>query len=146
MAPATALAAMQTNGWGPRLGFSVNPDQFVIGGQFLAGEIAPNIDLVPNLELGFGDHATVIQGNLDLHYRFQLAHSPWTPYAGAGMGVAWFDFSDNGNDSSDTNFGGQFIGGASVPTKSGNKFFAEMRLGLGDVPDWKFLVGWNFMK
>lgn len=143
LAPATAGAAMNTNGWGPRVGFSINPDQFVFGGQFIAGDVAPNIDLVPNVELGFGDNTTTIQLNLDLRYRFQLAHSPWTPYAGLGLGVAWFDFS---NDGSETNVGGTIIGGARVPTKAGNQFFAEMRLGLGDVADWKFLVGWNFMK
>jgi len=79
-------------------------------------------------------------------FRFRISNSPWSPYAGAGLGVAFMDVNVDppGNDQSDTNFGGNLIFGAQVPTQTGSRFFAEMRFGLGDVPDWKLLAGWNF--
>ncbi len=144
--PAAAWAAVQPNGWGPRVGFSADPDQLVLGGQLEMGEIAPEIDFTPNLELGFGDDATVIAANLDLHYRFQISRSQWSPYVGAGLGIAFIEVNLDPpfRDKSDTNVGGNLLLGAQVPTQAGSRFFAEMKFGLGDVPDWKLLVGWNF--
>jgi len=40
--------------------------------------------------------------------------------------------------------GGGLVIGAGVPTKSGNRFFTELKLGLGDVPSLKMVAGWNF--
>jgi len=34
--------------------------------------------------------------------------------------------------------------GADVPTKSGNRFFVEGKIGLGDSPDFKAIAGWHF--
>ena len=34
--------------------------------------------------------------------------------------------------------------GAGIPTQAGNRFFGEMKFGLGDIPTLKLLVGWNF--
>ncbi len=47
-------------------------------------------------------------------------------------------------DHSTTEVGGNFIFGAGVPTRSGNQFFGEMKLGAGNIPSFKMLVGWNF--
>jgi hypothetical protein len=140
--PAAAMAQgpLET-GIGPRVGFSANPDQIVIGGQAIIGEIAPNLTFDPNLELGFGDHATVVAANFDLHYHFDVAHQNWRPYAGFGMGINFIDF-DHGD--SNTEVGGDVIVGAGTPTRAGNRFFGELKLGLGDIPDFKLIVGWNF--
>ena len=40
---------------------------------------------------------------------------------------------------SDTEFGGSILGGIQV----NEKFYFETKLGLGDVPDWKFVLGWG---
>jgi hypothetical protein len=145
LAPGVAHA-VQANGAGPRVGFSSNPDQLVLGGQVELGEIAPDIDFTPNAELGFGDHATVIALNFDLHYRFRISGSPWSPYAGAGLGVNFIqvDLPAPFEDDSNTEVGGNVIVGAQVPTQAGSRFFTELKLGLGDIPDFKLLVGWNF--
>jgi hypothetical protein len=147
--PLTAYAGTATfSSWGPRVGFSSNPDQIVFGGQMTISEIAPNLSFDPNLELGFGDNATVVAFNLDMHYNFEVSGANWRPYAGAGIGINFVqvDTGPFGADASDTFVGGNLIVGASVPTQSGSKFFGELKLGLGDVPDLKLMVGWNFAR
>jgi hypothetical protein len=47
-------------------------------------------------------------------------------------------------DNSDTRAGGHIIAGAQVLTKSKSVFFAEIKLGLGDSPDFKAMAGWSF--
>ena len=142
--PAVAGAASSTT-IGPHLGFSVSPDQVVLGGQIQFREIAPQIDLLPSIDLGLGDDVTLITLNGDFHYRFKV-NSKWTPYAGAGIAlhfVSW-DNPGPGTDNSDTQGGGTIIGGAEVPTKSGGHFFVEGKIGIGDGPDLTVLAGWHF--
>ena len=143
---ATAAGAEATvGGIGPRVGFSTSPDQIVFGGQAIIGEIAPQITFDPNLEFGFGDHQTVIAANFDMHYHFDIEGTAWRPYAGAGIGLNFIEF-DNGpfNNDSNTEVGGNLIMGAGIPTQAGNRFFGELKFGLGDIPTLKLLVGWNF--
>jgi hypothetical protein len=122
---------------GFRAGFSVNPDDFIAGVHFRTDALTEDLYFVPSLEVGFGD-ATMFAFNADLHYVFETS-SKLHPYAGGGMTVNWFD--EDG--SSDTEVGGSFLGGVILgETKMGPMFF-EAKLGLGDVPDAKFLVGWN---
>jgi hypothetical protein len=132
--------------WGPRFGVSVDPDQLVIGGQYSTGQIAPSISFVPNLELGFGDHQTDVAINLDGHYHFKLNDSDWAPYLGFGVCIDFvsFDRPAPAEDDSETNAGGQLILGSNVPLREGSKFFAELKLGLGDIPSLKVMAGWNF--
>ncbi len=146
LVPATALAAeVVTTGIGPRVGFSSGPDQVVFGGHVVIGEVAPDITFDPSFEVGLGDNLTVLAFNFDLHYHFDT-NTRWRPYAGAGatISVVSYDSDTYGNRDSNTDAGGSLILGAGVPTASGNRFFSELKLGLGDVPDLKFMVGWNF--
>lgn len=131
---------------GPRVGLSLDPDQFVFGGQLTVGEIAPDLTFDPNLELGFGDNQQVIALNLDLHYRFAVTGTRWSPYAGGGLGLNFIEQDRDAPflDQSSTELGGNLIVGAEAPTRAGNRFFGEMKLGLGDIPSLKLLVGWNF--
>lgn len=143
---ATPADSAMVSGAGPRIGFSLDPDQLVLGGQFLIGEVAPSITFDPNLELGFGDNMTVIGTSFDLHYHFGLTNSEWRPYLGAGVGIHFFDVnrSPPASDNTFTEVGGNVIIGAGVPTRSGSRFFTEMKLGIGDIPSLKLLAGWNF--
>jgi opacity protein-like surface antigen len=142
--PAAAAAASFT-AFGPQLGFSSGPNQFVFGGHLQWGDIAPQLDFVPGIDLGFGDHKTVVSVNGDFHYRLDTK-SQWQPYLGGGVGIHFFSF-DNvapGVDKTDTRAGGHFIAGADVETKSHSRFFAELKLGFADSPDFKAMVGWSF--
>ena len=114
-------------------GASIDPDDFLFGLRFKSHPIEEAIFIVPSVEVGFGD-VTMVAGNLDLHYYFPTDHK-LAPYIGGGLTLNWFDF-DGG---SDTEFGGSILGGISLTPK----FFFEAKLGLGDVPDAKLVVGWN---
>jgi hypothetical protein len=136
---------------GPRVGFSVDPDQAVVGGHLSAG-FAPDWTFNPSLEVGFGDHATVTALNFDAEYHFRIQNSNWAPYVGGGLGVNFvsyhfdqpYPFSDI--DVNDTVTGLNFIVGTTIPTASGQHLFTELRLGAGDsaMPELKGMFGWNF--
>ena len=144
MLPVAARAATIDTA-GPRFGFSVDPDQLVLGGQMSIGEVAPHLSFDPNLDLGFGDHETVIALGFDFHYHFLLRNSDWVPYVGAGVGIHFVDVNEPAPfDETDTQVGGSIIAGAMVPTRSNNHFFGELKLGIGDAPSLKLLAGWNF--
>jgi hypothetical protein len=123
---------------GVRTGLALDPDDFVIGLHFKTGPLAKSLHFVPSVEAGFGD-VTMIAGNGDLHYIFGTS-SKLHPYAGGGLTLNWFD-SDRGD--SDLEFGGSLLGGMSLGQTSLGAMFLEAKIGLGDVPDWKFVVGWN---
>lgn len=150
--PAAALAQGSDRGtgpvataWGPRFGFASSPDQFLVGAQLDLGNLAPDLTLTPNLEIGLGDHATTLSLSGDLHYHFRVKNSPWRPYVGGGITFTHVSYDlPPGFDDSDTFVGASLLAGAIVPTQSGSRFFSEIKLGLGDVQDFKLLVGWNF--
>ena len=126
-----APAAPALAGVGLHFGLTVNPDDFLLGVHFQSRPVGERLTLVPSAEVSFGD-ATMVAGNLDLHYAFKTS-SDLAPYAGGGITLNWFD-NDSG---SETDFGGSILGGIMLTPK----FFLEGKVGLGDVPDWKFYVG-----
>jgi opacity protein-like surface antigen len=130
---------------GPRVGFSSGPDQFVFGGQWMASEVADHLTFDPAVEIGVGDNRTLLGLDFDLHYHFETS-SPWRPYAGAGatLQVVNYDQDHFDHRDSDTQAGGALIMGADTATRAGNRFFGELKLGLGDAPDLKLMVGWYF--
>ena len=134
-----ALPAYADSTIGFRGGMAIDPDEFVIGIHFRTDPISEqNLFIVPSIEVGFGD-ATMIALNGDLHYLFDL-DSKVDPYIGGGITVNWFD-TDNGN--SDTEVGGSVLGGLMLGKTDLGQMFFEFKIGLGDVPDAKILVGWN---
>ena len=120
-------------GVGLHAGLSLDPDDFLIGIHFKSKSIDEGLTLVPSIEAGFGD-LTWVGGNLDLHYQFKT-ESDLAPYIGGGITLNWFDTEGD----SETDFGGSILGGISLSPK----FFLEGKVGLGDVPDWKFYVGYR---
>jgi len=140
------------HGIGPRVGFTINPDQVHLGGHIDLGDIAGNLMMQPNLEIGFGDHVTTIAPSFELDYRFRTDWGAWTPYLGGGIGPVFYSwksdhpYKHDWSSSSWTGLGGylQFgIGKGSSASSSGH-FFLEGKLGLADAPDGKVTVGWTF--
>ena len=131
-------------GAGPRLGLTVNPDQIHVGGQLDFGDLTPGLMIIPNLELGFGDHTTTVAPSFELDYRFRHNWSAWSPYLGGGFGPIFYSFE--GGAGSDTRFGVYVEGGFSrqLTGKNLGRFFVEGKLGLGDAPDFKVTAGWMF--
>ena len=153
--PAAAFAQSSTpssggpvaTAWGPRVGFGINPDQLMGGAQLELGGIAPDVTIIPNVEIGLGDHVTTLNLSGDVHYHFRVQSSAWRPYVGAGLTFIHASIDTPPGfvgDASSTDLGATLIGGAIVPTRSGSRFFTELHLGLGDVHDFKIMAGWNF--
>ncbi len=147
IAPATARAAGAFQAVGPQIGFSTDPSQLVFGGHMSFGNVAPDLDFVPSVDLGVGDNVTVFSINGDFHYRFKLEGARWQPYAGAGVALHTASVSGGGTGfggGSETVGGGNLIVGADVPTERGSRFYVEGRFALGDGPTFKALAGWSF--
>lgn len=140
----SAASAGAFSTFGPRIGFSTDPDQVVFGGQLGIYDVAPSLDFMPSGEVGIGDNATTVALNGDFHYRLPLEGARWEPYLGGGVTLLFVNFDNGFGDSSDTFAGGSLLFGASVPTRNGSRFFSELKVGLGDVPDLKIVAGWNF--
>lgn len=147
LAPSAALS-MGFLGWGPRMGLTGDPDQVHMGVHFDFGEVADNVRFQPNLEVGIGEQVTVVTMNYEAAYRFEPARASWSPYLGGGLGVnhrSWDRAGDRPFDEwSDTDLGMNFLMGIEKGTRSGNRFFTELKLGLVEPPDFKFTVGWTF--
>jgi hypothetical protein len=138
----TAAASSSSHaGFGPRIGISSSPDQLIVGGQLVFPDFAPQLSAVPSVELGFLDNETTVAINGDFLYHFVVKSSTWKPYAGAGAALV---VSQPENGDSSTDAGMNLILGADVPTRTGNKFFGEFRIGVGDISSLKIIVGWNF--
>ena len=130
-------------GFGPRLGMTVNPDQFHFGVHFDFGDISNRLMMQPNLEIGIGDNLTVFAPTFELDYRFRPDWGAWTPYLGGGIGPIFYSH-ENGGSNSEVAVYMQFgIGKGSALSKSGH-FFLEGKLGLADAPDFKATAGWTF--
>lgn len=131
------------HGIGPRVGFTINPDQIHIGGHVDFGDLANNLMIMPNIEVGFGDDLTTVAPTFELDYRFRSGWGAWTPYLGGGIGPVFYSHK-NGGSSSDLGLYMQFgIGKGSSNSETGH-FFVEGKLGLADAPDFKATIGWTF--
>lgn len=160
--PVTAMAAarMETHGrpegWGLRAGFSSAPDQFVLGLHYDAGEPARRLRFMPNIDLGAGDHRTVVTINSDLVYSFPL-EVPGAIYVGGACGVAWTNWNSSwfeaGGTShpvrtrhTKTNLGVAGIFGYRSRW-SGRTVFLDAKIRISDdYPGVKLMVGTNFGK
>ena len=133
------------HGIGPRVGLTVNPDQFHVGLHLDLGDLTNNLMMQPNLEIGFGDNVTTVAPSFEVDYRFRSDWGVWTPYLGGGAGPVFYS-TKHGNSSSKLGLYLQFgIGKGSSGSQSGH-FFVEGKLGLADAPDFKATVGWTFGK
>jgi opacity protein-like surface antigen len=141
----TADGDIGFRGWGPRLGLTFNPDQFHVGAHMDFGNFARHVRFQPNLEIGFGDHFTLITANADAAYRFSDRWDVWTPYLGGGIGLVSARASDDGLSDTSNNLGVSILGGIDRGLSSGDRFFLEAKLGLTDhTPDLMLTAGWTF--
>jgi hypothetical protein len=127
--------------WGPRAGFSLDPDQFVIGAHLQATEPSRGLSIQPNFDLGFGDDVTTLLINGDVVYTFpELESLDWGWYAGGGISWAtyWFDGNSNGE------IGLSILGGVSRILTNDNRLTLELRYGIDDIPEFMVTLGYWF--
>ena len=126
------------NGYGARLGFGTGPDQFVAGAQALLGEKLRFFRLAPSIDLGWGDNVTTYMFNADLHFNMPLPNTRSNLYFGGGASLVAWDVSGTGDD---TEVGGTILAGARLGTNGRTNYNVEARFGLGDIPDFRLLLG-----
>lgn len=146
--PPTALAADGSGirGWGPRVGLASDPDQLVLGLHLDAGRLATRVRFQPDVEVGIGDDFVILGISAPVHYRFPVK-GDIAPYAGGGVTVGYIDFdAPDGyrGDDDDVDFAIDLIGGLEWTLRSGNLFFVEFDLLVGDLQDFELLAGWTF--
>jgi len=140
-AMAQGTAKIEYRGWGARVGASSQPDQIYGGAHWDLGEFARNVRFRPNIEIGFGDHVTVLQTNAEVHYVFSKVQG-WKPYVGGSVG---FIYADPDGADSETDFSAMGVGGVETKLKSATSFFIEAKVGLSNNdPDFKAGVGWTW--
>ena len=129
-------------GFGPRVGFSTGPDQFVAG-LGLVRPLGQRIEIAPSLDFGFGADAFTAALNGDVRVNVAL-ESKLKPYV--GFGVTWFTVNPDA-DGVDTydEVGGSLQGGIWINRGHWPEFNIEARVGLGDVPDFKAMLGFSIL-
>ena len=125
------------SGFGLRAGFGLQPDQFVVGGQFAIQQRAGVFKIQPSVDLGFGDDLTTIMFNADFLGRLQLEGSNFSFYGGPGLGVLYAD--PKGTDGK-WYAGLNLVLGASLPILKRQVGSFEARFGIGDIPDFRLLA------
>ncbi len=128
-------------GYGGRIGASIDPDQFTIGGYAKLGRVTKMLKFRPSVDLGFGDHVTSVLGNADVQVDFVDVNGPYKPFAGAGLGIAYYNIDGGGDDSE---VGLNFYGGIEKSFGTYNHGYAEIRIGVDDMPDLKFTLGYGW--
>jgi hypothetical protein len=129
-------------GIGGRAGFSVDTDQFVVGGHIDLGDIANQLQFQPTVEAGFGSDITIVTTMAEFNYHFR-SPDEWeypTLYVGAALGPVFIS-TDAG---SDTEVGLTVQTGIRKQIADGDySWLGEVRYGVSDTPDWKFMVGFT---
>lgn len=144
VAGAAEASALTYEGWGVRGGLSSDPDQFVLGMHLELGEMAENLYLVPNCDIGLGDDVTVFTLNPDIVYRQPLSGAGEF-YFGGTLSLVYVnvDTGDTKVDNDDTELGIAGIVGYRLPAE--NPFFFDLKVGIiDDYPDLKVMAGYTF--
>jgi hypothetical protein len=138
----TAAPASAQTGVGVRAGVSGNPDQFFMGAHVDTPPIIERLTFRPNVEIGFGDNATLVALNVEFAYWLPIENSPWQLYFGGGPAANLYKF-DVGSDSDTEMRGGLNI---LVGVQHARGLFTELKVGAIDSPDIKFAVGYVFRR
>jgi hypothetical protein len=125
------------SGFGLRVGFGLDPDQFVIGGQFAIVQPNSIVRIVPSVDVGLGNSITTILFNADVLFRLVLEGTQVGFYGGAAGTAAYIDAS--GVDGT-WELGIPLIVGVGLPVLKRNATSIEGRFGIiGDIPDFRLL-------
>jgi hypothetical protein len=142
LALAAAGSAAATTPVGVRAGITDwnQTNQVHLGLDFRLGEVLPNVEFTPNIELGMGDDTTILSINGDLAYQFtELVTSPWGLYGGGALSLHYLDFSNH----TDTDLGLNGLLGVTKVFTNGHLGLVEIRLGILDSPDFKLTFGYS---
>jgi hypothetical protein len=137
----SALTASAQSQVGFRAGVSGDPTQFYFGGHVETPPLADHLSFRPNVEVGLGDHTTLVAFNIELVYRIPLRNNPWTIYVGGGPAANWYSYSSDNPHHSGSEFGGGLNVLVGLEHQGG--LFTELKVGAIDSPSIKFAVGYS---
>lgn len=136
---AAADAALRS-GWGPRIGFTSNPDQLHLGAHTVFRDVANPLLFQASMEFGVGDDRTLAAFQADVAYPFSTMWGRWSPFAGGGLGL--FVEGDDGRRG--TEVGTNLLTGLERSLSNGDRLLLEGRIGLFGSPDFKLTFGYTF--
>lgn len=129
---------------GPRVGYTHwnGINQMHFGGHAKLGELFPNVELTPSLEMGFSSGYTIVTLNGDLAYKFtELTSTPYELYGGGSLSL---NYLDHDLLAGNMDLGLSALLGATRKLSSGDEVLGEIRLGILDSPGFKLTFGYTF--
>ena len=129
--------------FGVRAGYTSweGTNQFHFGAHVYLGELWPNFEFTPGVEVGLGDGATVMTLNGDLTYLFtEFVSFPWGLYGGGSLSFNLVDAKVGG---SETDLGLSGLVGTRYTFANDHKGMAEVRFGIMDSPSFKLTFGYT---
>ena len=146
--PAAHPAAAQTRadstpfGFGPRVGVSLNPHQFTVGGQAHFDHILPGARLVmPVVEVGLGDNQTILGLGGQLTAPVFQPFDGWQTQIGGELTLQRV-FPDRGP--ADSMLGLMGVVNLERLLDNGDRFGLELKFEIIDTPGVKVLTTWTF--
>jgi hypothetical protein len=139
--------------WGVQGGFSSRPAQFVAGVHTRLKDPAQNVRLVPNADVGLGDHWAYLTLDVDLTYALSFRGAGRLYFGGAAGILYWRTDRDEWYSESQrrifqvngygTDLGAAGVMGWEIPAGR-NSAFAETRLGItNQYPDVRIMAGYS---
>ena len=121
-------------------GASIDPEQGYVGVFYQTPDIGGRFRLRTGLDGGFGQGLRLGTVNIDFAYFIPLGNGPWKFLTGGGPTIVLTRFADDVYDT-----GTEISAGASwiLGFAHDNGFFAEFRIGGGNVPSLKMGAGWT---
>ena len=138
---AQPAAAQSLEEYGVRAGVSVDPDQFYFGGHVQTEPLIDRLHFRPNVEIGVGDHTTLIGFNVEFAYFFPT-RSPWQLYAGGGPALNVINVDLDPDDDTRSEAGLNVL----VGVQHAKGLFFEFKVGAFDSPEFKFGVGYSWKR
>ena len=124
--PSSSLA--RSKAVGPYLGYGES--DWFLGARAELGTVFGSAVFVPGIDFTLGDGSFVALKAEFRWYRFPLPDTGIRVYGVAGPTIV---------TSGDTEFGLTLAAGINIPMKKKNRYNAEVRFGIGDIPDVRFL-------
>ncbi len=129
---------------GPRVGYTHwdGINQMHFGAHAKLGELFPNVEMTPSLEMGFNNGYTIITLNGDLAYQFtELTTTNYGLYGGGSLSL---NYLDHDLVEGDVDLGLSALLGATRKMGNGDEVLGEIRVGILDSPDFKLTFGYTF--
>lgn len=105
------------------------------------GELWPNVEFTPNVEIGLGDDIFIMTINGDVTYLFtEFVSHPWELYGGGSLS---FNLVDPKVGDSETDLGLSGLVGTRYNFANDHKGMAEIRFGIMDSPHFKLTFGYT---